>query len=243
MSARVRRRRGLLLLLLALACGALTASQVRDHQAAVERRIGPLVPVAVAARDLAANAPVTRRDVRERRVPAAYLPQGALAPTAIATRDRTAVAIQAGSYLSAGLLRGSQAERGRQLLRPGQRALELAVTGGRELAGDAAPGSRVDVLVSTEPREGGGRTFVALESAELLALRAAGAEHSGLAEGAVEGSEVRSEATAVATLRVTLKQAVYLSAAENFAREVRLLPRPAGDRRRAGRAAVSADGL
>jgi len=46
--------------------------------------------------------------------------------------------------------------------------------------------------------------------------------------------------SATATLRVTLKQAVYLTAAQNFAREVRLLPRAPGDRRRAGR--LVADG-
>lgn len=243
MSARVRRRRGLLLLLLALGCGALAASQVRDHQAAVERRVGPLVAVAVAARDLPANVRLRPADVRTRSVPAAYLPKGALAPAAIVDSDRSAVAIEAGSYLSAGLLRGAGADRGRPLLRPGERALELAVTGGRELAGEAAPGSRVDVLVSTEPREGGGRTFVALEAAQLLALRPTGGDESGLAPESGEGNQARAEATAVATLRVSLKQAVYLSAAENFAREVRLLPRPPGDRRRAGRAAVSADGL
>ena len=35
-----------------------------------------------------------------------------------------------------------------------------------------------------------------------------------------------------AALRVTLRQAVYLAAAQDFAREIRLLPRAAGDRRR-----------
>ena len=34
------------------------------------------------------------------------------------------------------------------------------------------------------------------------------------------------------TLRVTLRQAVYLAAAQTFARDVRVLPRAAGDRRR-----------
>jgi pilus assembly protein CpaB len=42
---------------------------------------------------------------------------------------------------------------------------------------------------------------------------------------------------------VTLKQAVYLSAAENFAREVRLLPRPPGDRDRGRSHAVTAGDL
>jgi pilus assembly protein CpaB len=36
----------------------------------------------------------------------------------------------------------------------------------------------------------------------------------------------------MASLRVTLRQAVYLAAAQSFARELRLLPRAEGDRRR-----------
>jgi len=35
-----------------------------------------------------------------------------------------------------------------------------------------------------------------------------------------------------ASLRVTLRQAVYLAAVQDFARELRLLPRAAGDRGR-----------
>ena len=41
-----------------------------------------------------------------------------------------------------------------------------------------------------------------------------------------------------ATLRVSVRDAVYLAAAQSFAREVRLLPRAAGDRERAGRLSV-----
>ena len=41
-----------------------------------------------------------------------------------------------------------------------------------------------------------------------------------------------------ATLRVSVAQAVYLAAAQSFAREVRLLPRAAGDRGRTGEIAV-----
>jgi pilus assembly protein CpaB len=108
--------------------------------------------------------------------------------------------------------------------------LEVAVAGGTALLG-AARGSRVDVLVSTQPREGAGRTFVALENVELLDLRAP-ADTSSLA--AADGPADSSAATALATLRVSLRQAVYLSAAENFGHEVRLLLRPAGDDRRVG---------
>jgi pilus assembly protein CpaB len=41
-----------------------------------------------------------------------------------------------------------------------------------------------------------------------------------------------------ATLRVTLSQAIYLAAAQAFSRDVRLLPRAAGDRLRHGRILV-----
>jgi pilus assembly protein CpaB len=118
-------------------------------------------------------------------------------------------------------------------LRVGERAVELAVAGGAALTAGAGPGSRVDVLVTTDPHETPGRTFVALEDVELLDLAESGADAPG---GDGEGAAAR--ATARATLRVTARQAVYLTAAESFAREIRLLPRPAGDRRRVGRSAT-----
>jgi pilus assembly protein CpaB len=37
---------------------------------------------------------------------------------------------------------------------------------------------------------------------------------------------------------VSVRDAVYLAAAQSFAREVRLLPRAAGDRRRSGQLSV-----
>jgi pilus assembly protein CpaB len=194
------------------------------------------VAVAVASRDLPAGRRLAPRDVRLRPVPSAYVPRDAIAPRALAGGARTAVPVAAGSYLTAGLLRGRPTARA-AALRPGERAVEVAVPGGPALAA-VPPGSRVDVVVSTEPGERPGRTSVAIESAELLALRQGG-EHSGVNS---EGGGERP-ADFVATLRTTLREAVYLTAAQNFAREVRLLPRAPGDRRRTGRATVPAGGL
>jgi pilus assembly protein CpaB len=113
------------------------------------------------------------------------------------------------------------------------------VAGGDTLTESVAPGGRVDVLVSTEGGSGRGRTFLALEDVEVLSLRAGGGE-----SGSLGGDEAdRPTPTGVATLRVTLRQAVYLTAAQNYAREVRLLPRPPGDRGRLGRAGVGEGGL
>jgi pilus assembly protein CpaB len=215
----------------------LAAAQVNGHVSSVERRAGPMVPVAVAARDLRVGARLKPGDLAVRRVPAAYVPRGTLPSASEAVGGRLGAPLAAGGYLTAQLL-GAHNAQGGGPLRRGERALEVAVSGGRAL--DAAtPGTRVDVVVSTEPRDGAGRTFVALEGVELLALRPGGPVHD--AQGSDDGAA--RAATATATLRVTLKQAVYLSAAENFAREVRLLPRPPGDRGKRGRESVSAGDL
>jgi pilus assembly protein CpaB len=216
-----RRRRALILLSLALASGGLAASQVSSTVDRVEARVGRPVPVVVARHALAPDSRLQPSDLVVREVPGRFAPRDALSSPAEAAGARTSVALPAGGYVTAGAL-GSAARRGGGLPR-GQRALQLRVSGGEAL-GEAGPGTRVDVLVSTEGR----RTFLALQDVELLALRA----QSG--EGAAD---------AVATLRVSLRQAVYLTAAQNFAREVMLLARPPGDRGRTGGTAVSASGL
>jgi pilus assembly protein CpaB len=229
---KARRRRGLLLLSLALASGGLAASQVRERERSVEAKVGPLVAVVVAAREVAADEPIRREDLAVERVPARFVPPDAVGAPGRLAGARPAVAVPAGAYLTGALLQGAASGDGGPL-RPGERALEVAVSGGNALAG-AGAGSRVDVLVSTERHEGAGRSFLALEDVELLDLRP-------LAGGELSAAEPDDGggATALATLRVTLRQAVYLAAADNFGREVRLLARPGGDRRRAGATAVA----
>jgi pilus assembly protein CpaB len=224
---RPRRRRGFLLLALAVASGGLAASQVRERERSVDARVGPLVPVVVARRDVPPDEPLRPGDLAVRRVPARFVPPDAVGAPSGLFGARVAVPVAAGSYLTPGLLQGASAPK-EGPLRSGERALELAVGGGGALA-LAGPGSRVDVLVSTQTHDGAGRTFVALEDVALLDLRPApGGE---LTPGEPGGTPT---ATALATLRVTARQAVYLTAAESFAHEIRLLLRPPGDRRRTG---------
>jgi pilus assembly protein CpaB len=209
------RRRGLLLLCFALVCGGLAASQVRDRERRAEAALGPLVPVVVAARDLPAEHRLDARDLAVRRAPARYLPPEALTHPPVGAR--TAVPLAAGSFLTASVLGAEENGDDGVGLRTGERAISIRVAGA--LTG-AAAGSRVDVVVSTQPAAGGARTLVALEDVELLDLRGT-----------------------LATLRVTARQAVYLTAAANFAKEIRLLVRPPGDRKRIGAAAVGEGGL
>jgi pilus assembly protein CpaB len=230
------RRRGLLLLCFALVCGGLAAAQVHQRERRAEDALGPLVGVVVAGRDLPADRRLRPGDLALRRVPARFAPPDAVSGAADLTGARTMVAIARGSYLTAAML-GAGVRSGPRPLRAGERAIELAVAGGAALTASEA-GVRVDVLVTSGGEAGGGQTFVALEDLELLGLRAGGGEGTASAPVAGEGA-----VTALATLRVTARQAVYLTAAANFATEVRLLVRPPGDRRRVGSAAVDAGGL
>jgi pilus assembly protein CpaB len=226
------------LLALALACGALAASEVGSRVSEVEGRIGVPVPVVIAARDLEPGAELERADLRVEHVPQRFAPPDAPASPEQALGLHTAGPVAAGSPITAGVVGGVTATEGSGALRRGERAVEIAVTGSAALLETAAPGARVDVLVSTDPGDGPGSSFVALEDVELLALAPGGSEAP--LDGGISAAP---PASALATLRATLRQAVYLTAAQAYAREVRLLPRPPGDRRRVGRSTVSAADL
>ena len=164
---KARRRRGLLLLSVALASGGLAASQVHERERSVAAQVGPAVPVLVAARDLRAGARVSARALAVRRVPARYVPPDALASAAGVVGARPSVSVAAGSYVTAGVFEASNSEHsGGGGVGRGWRAVTVEVSG----AAGLAAGARVDVLVSTESGAGGGRTLVALAGAELLRL-------------------------------------------------------------------------
>jgi len=224
-----RRRRGLLLLSVALASGGLAASQVHERERRAAEELGPTVEVLVAARDIPSGTRVAREALAVRRVPARFVPRDALVSSAGLLGARVAVPVAAGSYLNAGSFEGGEGGGGEDVGRRGERAVTVGVAGAGALA-DLAPGARVDVLVSTETGPAGGRTVMALAGAELLRL----GEEREADYPAADASADGSTGPALATLRVTLRQAIYLTAADNFAREIRLLARPPRDRSRAG---------
>jgi pilus assembly protein CpaB len=230
-----RRRRGIALALVALGCGALAAGAVHDTVSEVESRTGAPVAVVVAAEELAPGTQLDRRRIATaltvREVPERYAPRDGLSSPGQAAGLELAVPVPAGAYLTAPMLRDPHARTAPVTpIRRGQRLVEVAVSGGRELAAGGVP-ARVDVLVTTEGRSGRGRTFVALEDVEVVSARSARSADITDADGA--------PADTVATLRVDARAAVFLTAAQNFAREVRLLARPAGDRGRVGRSEVA----
>jgi pilus assembly protein CpaB len=232
-----RSRRAVVLLSLALACGGLAASQVSERERRVEAQVGRPVAVLVAARDIRPGTRLTTRRARRllavRQVPERFAPPDGLASPEDALGLRVSGELPRHAYVTAAAFQPGARDRGEPGLAAGERALELPVAGGGSLRGLAGSGARVDVLVTTEPRAGSGRTFVALEGVELLDARTA----------AAPGETGSDAADAVATLRVSPRQAVYLTAAASFARELRLLPRSPGDRRRVGHPSVGAADL
>lgn len=241
MTRSARRRRGAVLLAVALAAGGLASSRVERRERGIEARVGPPVPVVVAVADLRQGQRIgeqqAARALAVRRVPARFAPPDALAAPEEAVGATLAAPVVAGGYLTAGTLAapGDGGEEPGAALAPGQRAVQVAVAGGAELA-DAGPGALVDVVVTSERGEGHGRTYLALERVELLAARPGGDPGA-----AAEGAEAAG--TTLATLRVTLRQAVFLAAAQSFAREIRLLPRAPAERRRSGPLAVESGSL
>jgi Flp pilus assembly protein CpaB len=216
-----RRRRGLLLISVALASGGVAASEVRERERAVDEQVGKPVQVLVAERDIRAGARIGHEALALRRVPARFVPPDALPSAVGVVGIRAAARIVAGAYVTPSVLRRSNVRRTGNGLRPGQRAVTVEVAGAPPAS---APGTRVDVLVSSEPGADGGRTVVALAGAELIGL----APHP-TAYREPDPAAAPAVPSALATLRVTLRQAVYLTEADNFAREIRLLARPAGE--------------
>jgi Flp pilus assembly protein CpaB len=157
------------------------------------------------------------------RIPARFVPAGAIHDPRRAGGATTAIEIPRGGYLTQATL--TPARDPSSLLRPGERAIDVEVSGGARLASLGGPGARVDVVVTTEPRNGAPRAFVAADGAELIALRPS------------DGGN------AIATLRVPVKQAVFLTAATSFGRDARLLIRSPGDRAPAGRIGYAAPGM
>jgi Flp pilus assembly protein CpaB len=201
----------------ALAAAAISAVVADGYGQRVASGYGELRPVVVAGTALAVGRKIDPRLARQlevRRVPARFVPPGALStpPQALGLVPRAPV--PAGSYLLASELRspGAGSKPG-PLLGRGRRPVQIVVSGAGALlaAGPPPPGTRVDVVVTVEPKgAGSGRTYVAAPGVPLLALAA--------------GAEAETGGEAEATLGLTRAQALDLIHAESFARQVTILP-------------------
>jgi Flp pilus assembly protein CpaB len=212
--------RALAFFLLAGVAAALAAGIANGYGSSVARGYGPLRPAVVAARDLKGGEELRAADVASglevRRIPARFVPS----TTLLAPEEALGLAplgdVPTGGYLGSDRLRPPAGrDAGVTRFGPARHPVEIAVSGAEALlaAGPAPRGSRVDVVVTTEPTGAGrGRTYVAAAGVPLLALGPG-------ADGPGPGG------SAAATLALTRPQALRLIAAESFARRLTLLPR------------------
>jgi Flp pilus assembly protein CpaB len=167
--------------------------------------------VTVAARPLEAGEPITPQlaatGLAVRRVPARFVPSGALLDPSQALGLSPQADLPAGGYLLAAQLRSPRPVGPAGRLSPRRTPVQISVTGtGPLLAAGRSPGERVDVVVVSEPRgPGPGRAHVAAAGVPLLAIDGAGR-------------------AGTATLGLTRDQALRLIPAQSFARQVTLLP-------------------
>lgn len=210
-----RRRRAAALLALAVVLGLLSATHMSRREAALRAQLGPLTDVVVARKDLPAGRTVQLADLGVRRLPARYAPVGEPVFAAALAGRKLAVPVAAGGAVTAELIAREPEE---PPVKRGERAVEIVASG------SVTAGTRVDVVVTTDKQ-----TRLALEDVEVLAAKPAAAKEGG-------GPRV------AATLRVPVTDAVYLVAAQEYARDVRLLARIPGDERTVGALTVG-DGL
>jgi Flp pilus assembly protein CpaB len=212
-----RRGRAIAFLAAALLAAVAAAAVADGYGKSVVRGYGELRPVLVAATNLPSGKQIDPGAAAEklevRRVPVRFAPPAALGSPREAVGLVPLVPIPPGSYVVANQLRSPESSRPGAVLGPGRRPVEIVVNGAGALTafGTQPVGSRVDVVVTTEPSgSGSGRTYVAAAGVPLL----------GLGPGGEGGA---SEATA--TLGLTRPQALCLIAAESFARRLTVIPR------------------
>ena len=146
---------GVAALVAAIAAGAIADG----YGDSVARGYGALRPVVVASAQLPAGKALdpsaAEADLEVRQVPTRFVPAGALRDPAEAIGLAPAAAIPSGAYLLAAQLRPPRSDRPGPALAADRRPVQIAVTGAEALAVDGADpiGSRVDVVITTEPGE------------------------------------------------------------------------------------------
>jgi len=216
-----RRGRAIGFAVLAVGCAIASASIASAYRTSVDDQLGELRPVVTVERSIDAGADLRGRVLRTalgvRSVPERFLPPDAISDPRQVIGRRTLAAIPAGSYLLASHLRSTEPRRpSRPRLGKDLHPVEVTVSGAGALAatGSAAE-ARVDVVVAGEPVTGGrARVKVAARGVRLI-----GIEPADPSEGTAVGGDSWS-----ATLALTRSQALELIEAENFAREIRLIP-------------------
>jgi pilus assembly protein CpaB len=168
----MNRTRLLLIGLLALAAGLLVSVYVyKGLQAKSGAGGDPGVDVMVAANDLQVGARVEEHDIKVIRIPGADLPPGAPRKRSEVIGHGVIIPIYRGEFILPNRLAAENAGSGLpSLIPPGMRAVSVRVNEVVSVAGFVTPGTRVDVLLTGTPGNGGEQeTTTVLQNVAVLA--------------------------------------------------------------------------
>ncbi len=160
--------RNAVLLVAALACGAVAVQAGRSwlgHQLEMERaRLAPVPPrtvaVVVARQDLAKGDVIDVRTMAVREIPEEFVSSSAVRPERFdgVSGMRLAAALRGGEQLVASAIVGGDHMSFSQRVKPGIRALTIAVDEINSISGMLQPGDRIDLLFSARlPERDGAR--------------------------------------------------------------------------------------
>lgn len=160
-----RQRRGLLLLLAGLIGLAGTFLAVLDYTRSVARQLGPVQPVIVAARDIAAYTPLREDSFEVRRVPVAFAPPDAVTRLEEVRGLVSPVRLPVGTFVQRAGLTQPPA------LRFGERAVTVTADIEMTVGGSLRPGDVVMVMAAGRSGSAA-RGYVVVEAAPVLAVSA-----------------------------------------------------------------------
>jgi len=213
----------LLTFALALTLSGVSAVVITRKEREVNARYGVRVDVLTALTDIKAGEKITAKQLGITSLPQRFVSVDALNAPAQVVGKKSTVDISSGSYILKTYTESSATNSFLGVeLAEGDRIVDVVVSGSLELV---KPGVHVDVLVTKvddrDPNSRGNETKVALEEVAVVAVKP-------VAEFASD-AEATGQQKIQVSLKVDTADAVYLSAAENFAKEIRLLVRPEGE--------------
>jgi pilus assembly protein CpaB len=168
----MNRTRLLMIGVLALALGAFASLFVYNN---LRGRVGgsnePTVDVVVAADDIQVGARVEEHDIRLAKFPASGMPAGIYTKRSQVLGRGVVVPIAGGEFILPSKLAAENAGSGLpSLIPPGMRAVSVRVNEVVSVAGFVGPGTRVDVLLTGTPGNGGdSQTTTVLQNVAVIA--------------------------------------------------------------------------
>lgn len=202
-----RQRRGLVLLAIAALGAVVSFGSVRAYVQDVRTTVGPLAPVLQLAQDVSRYSPLGPDSVRVVMVPSRWLPETVVDDADELTGLVAAADLKAGSYVQADMV-GPPPQ-----LRPGQRAVLLAVPGDG-VAGDVGAGARIDVLAALDKARTGQASAARVVVNDALVLAVA------RGEAGADGEQQAGDGTVRMTLALSADETKKLSWAQSFATRI-----------------------